>query len=85
MLVTERDHVPVWRGRRGGALSEPVPGPWGGAENVPARYRRGGLAVRIAVIALADYAGSRVVRVWGSATEYDSAPAMRPAIASVYR
>jgi hypothetical protein len=36
------------------------------------------------VIALADHAGSRVVRVWGSATKYDSAPAMSPAIPSVY-
>ena len=40
--------------------------------------------VRIVVIALGGYAGSRVVRVWGSATEYDSAPAMSPAIPSVH-
>jgi hypothetical protein len=70
--VTERDQVPVRHGRTGGALREQVPpDPWGSAGIVPARYRRGGLAVRIAVIALADQAGSRVIRVWGSATEHD--------------
>jgi len=42
-LVTERDHAPVRHGRTGTTLREPVPGPGGGAENVPARYRGGGL------------------------------------------
>jgi hypothetical protein len=34
--------------------------------------------VRIAVIALADHARSRVVRVWGSATEHDVSASDEP-------
>ena len=83
-LVTERDHVLSGMAAEAARYAKRFPGPWGSAETVPARYRRGGLAVRIAVIAPADHAGSRVVGVWGSATEYYSARAMSPAIPSVY-
>ena len=71
VLVTERDQVPVRHGRRGGALSEPVPRTPGDARRPFLLGIGAGLAVRIAVIALADHAGSRVIGMWGSATEHD--------------
>jgi hypothetical protein len=76
--MTERDHVPVRRSRTGTTLRESVPPALGSAENVHARYRRGGLAVRIAVTARADHAGSHVMRVWGSATEPDVSASDEP-------
>jgi hypothetical protein len=43
-LAAERDRVPLRQGRRGGALSEPVPpGPWGSAETVLPVTGAGGL------------------------------------------
>jgi len=42
-----------------------------------------GVAVRIAVGALADHAGSRVIRVRGPPPDMNSAPAMSPAIPPV--
>jgi hypothetical protein len=61
--VAERNQVPVRYGPEVARLADRFPGPWGSEETVPARYRRGGRAVRIAVTALADHAGSRVIRM----------------------
>src|SRR6185437_625 len=59
-------------------LANRFPRTLGSAENVPARYRCEGLAVRIAVGAPADHAGSRVIRVWGPATEHDVSASDEP-------
>src|SRR6185312_7808453 len=83
VLVAERDHVPVRHGRGGTTLREPVPRPrgWRGGRSCPVPGRGGG--VRIAVGALADHAGSRVIRVRGPPPDMNSAPAMSPAIPPV--
>ena len=76
-LVTERDHVPVRHGRTGTTLREPVPGP-GVARRTFLPGIDAGVGVRIAVIALADHAGSRVIRVWGPAAGHDVSASDEP-------
>ena len=77
-LVTERDQVSVRMAAEAARLANRFPRTLGSAQNVPARYRCEGLAVRIAVGAPADHAGSRVIRVWGPATEHDVSASDEP-------
>ena len=62
-----------------GVLSEPVPPDPGVARRTFLPGIDAGLAVRIAVIALADHAGSpRVIRLWGPAAGHDVSASDEP-------
>jgi hypothetical protein len=75
--VAERNQVPVRYGPEVARLADRFPRALGQRGDRSCSVSARGRAVRIAVIALADHAGSRVIRM-GSATEHDFSASDEP-------